>query len=181
MVQHASHCSPQVQLHTVRISVQQSSPAYHRSSAALTQLATDCSTLLDQCRAEAEVRRAAVELAASQPMNESLQGSSALMVKKGESSRLEVILEGLKLKIDDSEASCSVLSYSGATACVSVKHARANIAFKVGHCHSSSRLNWDVLSRFNPSPNSLKATLHVKSASVLKVMCDLLQALECND
>ena len=161
--QHGLHCSPQVQLQTVRISVQQSSPTYHRGSAALTQLATDCSTLLDQCTAEADTCLAAVDLAGSQPKVDILLDSSALLVERGKLSRVEVIVEGLQLKVDDSEASCSLLSYSGATASVSVKNARANIVFKVCIVILSSRPNRKARSTTRPNP--AQSMIPINSAS----------------
>ena len=122
-------------LRNARIAVQQGSPTYHKASAALTQLASDCRLLSDSC--EAAVQGSAGSQSAPTAIVSSTAHSKEGMsvdqstVLSPESSPLDVIIDGLILRIDESEASCARFQYDSGTAAVSMKDARLNIFFKV--------------------------------------------------
>ena len=128
----------QVWLQAVRCAVQQSSPTYHRASAALNQLASDCRVVLQLCtlktgNAQEEVDVAGCELRNDRPASTTcvILDSSHQPVRVRGSDLVEVIVDDLQLQIDDSEASCTRLCYNSVSSTVNVTDARASIVFKV--------------------------------------------------
>lgn len=124
-----------MQLRDARVAVQQGSPTYHKACAALTQLASDCHVLADRCEARAQgrlwVQNMQSAVAAAGRVSDRGERTARSTAQTKASSPVEVTIDGLNLRIDDSEASCARLHYDSGSAVASVKEARLNILFKV--------------------------------------------------
>ena len=124
-----------MRLRNARIAVQQGSPTYHKASAALTQLASDCCLLSDSCEAAAEggagLQKAQSAIMLSTARSKEGNSRDQSTGQPSYSNPLELIIDGLILRIDESEASCARVRYDSGSAAVSVKDVRLNIVFKV--------------------------------------------------
>ena len=147
----------QVCLREVHVAVEQGSPLYQQASAALTQLACDVAILSENCKAAVSSSEAVQHSAAPVEHNQKDECRKRITEQAGASSPLEVSIKGLKLRIDDSEASCDSLRYDSSSAVLCMRRAALSIIFKVRHSQTSKKVP-PALADFVSSPWLMSAS-----------------------